>query len=178
VQVDVTGAGSRWIPEEEYVRIVRRVPIPCVDLLPLSQDRSARVGLILRETVGGGRGWCLVGGAVLLNEPLVSAIRRHLCVTLGDAVEFDAETLRLSTVIEYFSRRDVGEFHDPRKHAIALTYTAVCTGTPEPAGEALDFRWFAPSQLPADDEFGFGQDRVVRRLVHQLDLHDANPPAP
>jgi len=170
VQADIVGAGSRWIPEDEYALITSRVPIACVDLLLLSCDEGPRIGLILRETPGGSRGWCLVGGAVLINESIESAIRRHLKVTLGKAVALRADTLRFSAVIEYFSQLRMGEFHDPRKHAIALTYSAACVGTPRPAGEALDFSWFALDQLPAGDEFGFGQDRVVNRVLRELDL--------
>jgi len=50
------------------------------------------------------------------------------------------------------------------KHAVALTYTAVCEGTPRPAGEAFDFRWFDVGEL-GDVDFGFGQDRVVARVL-------------
>jgi hypothetical protein len=107
---------------------------------------------------------------VLINEPIEAAIRRHLRVTLGGEVEVRAETLRFATVIEYFSQRDLGEFYDSRKHAIALTYTATCAGCPKPRGEALDFRWFLPNQLPTNDQFGFGQDRVVMRILCELSL--------
>ena len=65
---DYTAAGDRWIPQAEYDLILARVPIVCVDLIPLSADQPPRIGLVERETYEGGKGWCLVGGAVLRNE--------------------------------------------------------------------------------------------------------------
>lgn len=125
---DPVGAGDRWIPQAEYALILARVPIVCVDLIPLSGDQPPRVGLIERETYENGKGWCLVGGAVLRNEPLTEAVRRHLCATLGDDVSVDAETLHLVDVIQYFTAPGLGEFYDPRKHAVSLTYAGRCSG--------------------------------------------------
>src|SRR3954452_2608815 len=138
MQLDVVGAGDRWIPQEEYQRIVRRVPIVCVDVLPLSDEATPRVGLIRRETPGG-LGWCVVGGGVLLNEPVAIAVRRHVTATLGARMVLDEASLRLVTVTEYFSEPGIGELHDPRKHSVALTHVATCAGEPEPAGEAVEF---------------------------------------
>ncbi len=171
---DIIGAGDRWIPAPEYARILARVPIACVDLLPLSADAAPRVGLIHRDTPTG-PGWCLVGGAVLRDEPLAAAVRRHLRATLGAGA--DLRSLTYATTIEYFTEPGIGDFHDPRKHAIAHTYTGVCAGTPEPSGEAERFAWFAADRLPADEDFGFGQGRVVRRLLDQLTSHGPSDPS-
>lgn len=167
---DVVGAGDRWIPEDEYRLILARVPIACVDLLPLSAEVSPRVGLIFRETAGGEHGWCLVGGSVLKDEPIAAAIRRHVVATLGDGVTLRPESLTYATTIEYFSQPGIGDFHDPRKHAIAHTFTGICSGTPAPGGEADTFAWFAADRLPPAGEFGFGQDRVVKQVLHQAGL--------
>ena len=64
---------------------------------------------------------CLVGGRVLHAEPLENAVRRHLRATLGSGIEVDPATLRPVGVIEYFSQTGIGEFHDPRKHAVSVT---------------------------------------------------------
>lgn len=165
---DIIGAGERWIPADEYARILARVPIACVDLLPLSADDRPRAGLIHRDTPAG-PGWCLVGGAVLRDEPLAAAVTRHLAATLGAAVTLTA--LAYATTVEYFTQPGIGDFHDPRKHAIAHTYTGVCAGTPEPAGEADRFAWFETDRLPPDEEFGFGQGRIVRRILGQFSSH-------
>ncbi len=164
--------GDDWIPEEEYKAILRRVPILCVDLLPLRPDGGA-VGLILRETYDGRKGWCLIGGAVTRNKGLLTALRWHLRTTLGPNFLADLGQAHPVTTIEYFSNPNLGEFYDPRKHAVALTYAASCSGTPEcqEEGEALDFRWVELDEL-SEVEFGFGQGRVVETVLAQLGLRD------
>jgi len=163
---DPIAAGDRWIPQPEYDLILARVPIICVDLIPLSGDQPSKVGLIERETYEGGKGWCLVGGAVLRNEPLIEAVSRHLRATLGDGVSFDPETLHLVDVVEYFTEPGLGEFYDPRKHAVSLTYAGRCSGQiqVEKDGEASRFAWFSQDELD-DVEFGFNQGAIVRRFL-------------
>jgi ADP-ribose pyrophosphatase YjhB (NUDIX family) len=158
------GAGDRWIPDAEYKFIRSRVPILCVDFLPLSYDLPPMVGLIRRETYDGGQGWCLVGGAVLRNESLLTAIERHLHATLGDEAHIDLGTLRLLDIAEYFTEPGLGQFYDPRKHSVAPTYIGRCGGLIQPRGEALGFRWFKLDELPMN-QFGFGQEEIVKRLI-------------
>jgi ADP-ribose pyrophosphatase YjhB (NUDIX family) len=165
---DRVGAGDRLIPEDEYIAITRRVPILCVDILPLRTKPDPAIGLIFRETYGGRRGWCLVGGAVLHNEPLRDAVQRHARTTLGGGASIEVSTLTLVHVIEYFSEPNIGDFYDPRKHAVALTYTAEVKGPIAPMGEALEFQWFAIEKLPEAGSFGFGQERVVQGLLGSL----------
>jgi ADP-ribose pyrophosphatase YjhB (NUDIX family) len=163
---DIIGAGDKWIPEEEYQLITSRVPIACVDVLLSPNGDTKQIGLIHRTTYGGGHGWCLIGGAVLRNESLFDAVDRHVMATLGANIKVVRSTMRLGAVIEYFSEPGLGNFHDPRKHAVALTYTAECelSGTPEPIGEAIDFRWFGMDDLPGIN-FGFGQGEAIARVL-------------
>jgi ADP-ribose pyrophosphatase YjhB (NUDIX family) len=165
---DKVGSGDRWIPEDEYTAITKRVPILCVDVLPLRTKPHPAIGLIFRETYNGGRGWCLVGGAVLHNEPLPDALRRHVSTTLGQRASIEVSTLELADVIEYFTEPNIGDFYDPRKHAVALTYIAEVKGSVVPMGEALKFQWFAIEEPPEPNSFGFGQERVVQRLLRYL----------
>jgi ADP-ribose pyrophosphatase YjhB (NUDIX family) len=161
---DIIGAGKRWLSPEDYSFVSEHVPILCVDVLLSPRGRWSAVGLIRRATHDGGDGWCLVGGRVLRDERLHAAVGRHVASTLGPEVRLDPATLQLRAVAEYFTEPNPGELHDPRKHAVALTYTAVCEGTPCPLGEASDFRWFDIDALP-DGDFGFGQDSVVARVL-------------
>lgn len=161
---DIVGAGDRWIPEEQYQFIQRSVPIVCVDVLLSPKSDDSVVGLIHRETYDGGFGWCLVGGAVLRNETLIDAVERHVTATLGPKLVMDRRSAELRTVIEYFSDRRVGQFHDPRKHAVALTFVASCEGEADPTGEALAFEWFKIDDL-TEVQFGFGQGGAVARVL-------------
>jgi hypothetical protein len=110
-----------------------------------------------------------VGGAVLRDEPLTAAAARHLRATLGGEMSFQPSTLQLREVIEYFTKPELGAFYDPRKHAVAVTYSARVDGRPAPHGEALSFRWFHQDQL-RDIQFGFGHNRVVDRVLQHPDL--------
>ena len=94
------------------------------------------------------------------------AVERHVAATLGPALRVDRSTLELGAVIEYFTEPGMGEFCDPRKHAVSMTYSAACafTGEPEARGEAHEFRWFGLDELPGLD-FGFGQGEVVARVL-------------
>lgn len=164
--MDIVLAGDRWIPEEAYHFIRSRVPIACVDVLLSPVEQPWRYGLIYRETYGGQHGWALVGGAVLKDEPLQAAVERHVAATLGEKLEIHEETIVLGAVVEYFTNPDVGKFHDPRKHAIALTYTASCEGEPRPRGEALRYETFELTDLDGL-AFEFGQRDVVTGLLNR-----------
>ena len=164
MEPDLLGAGSQFLPYQDYEFIKARVPILCVDVLLSPKGDPQRVGLIHRMTYNGGEGWCLVGGRVLRNEHLTDAVIRHVLATLGEGVSVDRSTLELRTVAEYFSEPSENELYDPHKHAVALTHTAFCDGEPKPLGEAQEFRWFEISEL-SGLSFGFGQGEVVSRLL-------------
>jgi ADP-ribose pyrophosphatase YjhB (NUDIX family) len=167
-QRDVVRAGKQWLPMADYEFIQERVPILCVDVLLSPNDDPGQVALIRRATPDGD-GWCLIGGRVLHNERLSAAVERHVAATVGTGVHVDLSTLELGAVIEYFTKPGFGDFHDPRKHAVALTYAASCeyTGAPEPLGEAFEFRWFKIDQL-SEVNFGFGQGEAVARVLRKL----------
>jgi ADP-ribose pyrophosphatase YjhB (NUDIX family) len=163
MESDIIGAGNRWLSPEDYSFVREKVPILCVDVLLSPHGRPSAVGLIRRSTCDGD-GWCLVGGRVLRDEHLGAAVARHVVTTLGAGLRLDLSTLEMKTVAEYFTKPSIGELHDPRKHAVALTYTAACEGIPRPTGEAFDFRWFDIGELHQVD-FGFGQEAVVTRVL-------------
>ncbi|GAA2230103.1 DUF4916 domain-containing protein [Streptomyces indiaensis] len=166
-----TNAGDRWIPEEDYHFICARVPILCVDLLPVIAGTS-RFGLIKRNTYNGGRGLNLVGGGVLLDESLVEAVDRHVSATLGSAVSVDMASLALVGVYQYYRQPRPGELHDPRKNAVSITYAGIINGEPRAAGEALSFHTFELGSPPAPSTFGFGQGKVAyEALTHWRQLH-------
>ncbi len=157
---DGTGAGDRWIPEQQYQQICSSVPIVCVDLLPLLPD-GASFGLIERDTYDGRRGLNLVGGSVLIDETLVEALQRHVRTTLGPNARLELDTVSFVGTYQYFRDRRPGELHDPRKNAVSLTYAGVVGGDVRAEGEALAFHTFDLATPPPLDRFGFGQGVVV-----------------
>ncbi len=155
-----TNADDRWISDADYAFICSNVPILCVDLLPVLAGTN-RFGLIERDTYDGGRGLNLVGGRVLLDEPLTAAVERHVRATLGPAAELRLDSLSLVGVYQYFKMAGLGKLHDPRKNAVAITYHGVIDGEPRARGEAHALHTFNLNNPPAQAEFGFGQGSVV-----------------
>lgn len=71
----------RPIPSDEYARIIRSVPILCVDLA--LTDRSGNYVLVRRTNEPLKGEWWVVGGRVQLGEPLLAAARRKAREELG-----------------------------------------------------------------------------------------------
>lgn len=160
-------SGGTWLADDEWERVQRAVPIVCVDVLAVKHtgeraSRVAAVGLILRETPHQARRWCLIGGRVLHDEALEEAITRQLRDTLGSTIEFSLPDAQRPLYVAQYLPTQRGRFpHDPRKHAVALTYCVEIAGAIAPQNEALDFAWYSPDRLPPRAQFGFEQDRVV-----------------
>jgi ADP-ribose pyrophosphatase YjhB (NUDIX family) len=153
------------IPGPLYKVARNLVPIACVDLLPYRRaPTGTEIGLIRRHDYRGVEVWCFIGGGVHRGESLADAADRHLHEALGASVSRLGVGLDPpATVGEYFPARLRDGPHDPRKHAIALTYLVEIDGVPQPQGEALAFRWFPTDAVPTG-EMGFGQDDVYAAL--------------
>ncbi len=165
-----------WLDSDRWHEIQESVPVACVDVLPLQFEAKGKgsntaVGLIFRETPHQGRRWCLVGGRIFRNESLTEAVSDQLRDALGEEIQFELEQeIQPHYVAQYFDiPRAIGGF-DPRQHAIGLTYCVQVKGAIHARGEALSFAWFHPRRLPAPEEFGFDQDRVVAACLARLNL--------
>lgn len=169
------GATGR-LPRLPYSLVRRLVPIACVDILPIkTEDDLLKVGLIRRYDTSGRVVRALIGGGIHRTETVGDAAARHLCSTLGPEVRWtDPDWDRPATIGQYLPKARSDGLHDPRKHAVALTYVVVLAGTASPRGEAIGFDWFTIASPPLD-EMGFGQEIVVRRLLEQLS--DTRAPA-
>lgn len=163
---EFTLAGEGWIPPEEYRAICARVPILCVDLLPVVAGE--RVGVVIRrDTYDGGRGLALVGGAVLIDEPLEDAVRRHLRATLGPQVRLAGPAAQVG-VYQYARGKNLAGTHDPRKNAVSVTYVGEVHGAIAVAGEAHEVVTFPIDEPPSAAEFGFGHGTVVRDCLARV----------
>jgi len=163
-----------WLPEGEWRALQQRIPVPCVDVLPVrKRDGKIEMGLIYRATPHQGRRWCLIGGRLRRNESLRAAVIRQVREALGPEVQCVlAARIQPVLVVEYFSRRARGSLFDPRQHAIGLTFAAKVRGNIQPTGGAVDFRWFTLHQLPKSKCFGFGQKKVVLDCIRRLSAQE------
>lgn len=151
---------ATWLSDTEWEHAQRQLPIVCVDVLPVRAEGAPEVGLILRQTPHQGLAWCLVGGRLRMGEGVADAARRELRSALG--VQNAGPVGRPDLVVEY-QRRAVGPGpHDPRKHAIGLTFVVPLRVVTTAQGEAQDFRWYDVHNLP---DMGFGQEAVIADLT-------------
>jgi ADP-ribose pyrophosphatase YjhB (NUDIX family) len=170
-------SASRWIgrgvrgrlPRPLYELVCKLMPVTCIDVLPYrASGEGFEIGLIERRDTEGKVVWCLIGGGIHRRESLADSAARHIHATLGPDVGWEAPDYRHpGTIGEYVPERRSDMPHDPRKHAIALTYAIALDGEPSPRGEALDFRWFSPGAIPFE-RMGFGQDAVLRDALSTL----------
>ena len=164
-------AANGHLPYWRYRLILGQVPIACVDILPAELGTaSVRVGLIKRRDEHGHLRWAMIGGGVHRNETLGEAIDRHVKETLGkDAcLELPRDEAYPDAVGQYFPSPRAGYGHDPRKHAIALTYWGTLSGPIAVGGEAEDFKWFDASSVPDQSAFGYGHGITVTRVMAAL----------
>jgi ADP-ribose pyrophosphatase YjhB (NUDIX family) len=163
---------EQWIPEPEWMRLQEIIPISCVDVVLLRSDAKAllnAVGLILRNTPHQGQRWCLVGGRILYGESFGDAVRRHMFDTLGDDIQFQIRhDEQPAYLAQYRPSSGDGFLIDPRRHAVAMTYSLEVSGLPRARNEALSFQWFGLRELPPRGKFGFGQDRVLSACLERL----------
>ena len=163
--------GRQWLSEEDWCAVQQRVPIVCIDVLPIREgmEGTHEVGLIFRETPHQGKRWCFIGGRLLLNELFRAAIIRQVSEALGSEVRTVVEEpLQPLFVSQYLPQQRQGCPFDPRQHAIGLIFPARLRGKIQPRGEALDFQWFDTRQLPEEASFGFDQGRALAECVRNL----------
>lgn len=158
---------TRLLNEDDWRWVQGAIPILCVDAIPIRfvDGGPLQIGLVLRETPHQGTRWCFLGGRVRRGETLDEALQREWSAALGDACEPGQRLGANPWVVEYRPDSKQGRPHDPRKHAIGLTYAVQAAGVPRARGvEAIEFRWFDPGDLNGE-MMGFGQETVVPRVL-------------
>src|SRR3712207_5800849 len=120
---DVTSAGAGWLAREEMDAARERLPILCIDAVPVRVDEmgtGAKVGLLLRIGEDGQVKRALVSGRVLYHERVRAALLRNLEKDLGPlALPRVPPAPQPFTIAEYFPTPGVTPFHDPRQHAVS-----------------------------------------------------------
>jgi len=169
---DVASTAPGWLSSDELAEVRDRVPMVYVEAVPVRIDHLGKVthvGLLLRAMPDGSVSRAVVSGRVLYGETVREALWRHLTKDLGADAEPHLPVSPVPfTVAEYFPDPRRTGFHDPRHHAVALTYVVVVTGTCQPAQDALDFSWMTPEEVISRHvaaEMTSGHDRLVRMAL-------------
>ena len=126
-------SASDWIPDDTYTQIKSLMPIPCVDLLILHDNRLL---LMLRNNEPGKDLWFTPGGRVHVGETLEEAVQRVLEKETG-----------LKPL--YIEQRGTMSHIWPTEHAITTFYRVEVNDSNITMNEEhRDYRWF--SKLPKD----------------------------
>lgn len=163
---------TSWLPEEDLGWVRERVPLVCVDAVPVRLDHLGqveKVGLLLRALPDTTVSRAIVTGRVLRGETVREALWRHLTKDLGpDCDPQLPASITPFTVVEYFPDPHRTGFHDPRQHTVSLAYVVPINGEPRPAEDALDFAWLTVGEVTSkavESEMSQGHDRVVRHAL-------------
>ena len=173
-QTDVETTGA-WLSREELDNARERLPILYVHAVPVRVDDRGvvtQVGLLLRADDGGGIGQEVVGGRVLYHERIRDALARHIQNDLGPlALPRIPVSPQPIAIAEFFPTPGVTPYHDPRQHAVSLTYVVAVTGDCKPQQDALDLSWVTPveaAEMATQGEMSGSHGVLVRQALAHL----------
>jgi len=165
-------ARSGWLSADQISDARAQLPILYVEALPVRCDSVGSivsVGLLLRAMPDGSISRSLVTGRVMYGELVRDALLRHLEKDLGNmAMPQIPLSMTPVSVSEYFPNPEVSGLHDPRQHAVALSYIVPVSGDCAPSQASLDLAWLTPSEASSPEmasEMTGGQHKVLLTLL-------------
>lgn len=164
-----------WLSDIALEETRSRVPILYVEAVPVRIDSLGlveSVGVLLRGSSTGEMTHTLVSGRVMHGESVREALMRNLEKDLGPTAfpQLPVSTVPF-TVGEYFPLPGISPLHDPRQHAVALTYVVPVTGDCDPRQDALELSWLTPDELMRReilDHMEGGRGTLVREALAHL----------
>jgi ADP-ribose pyrophosphatase YjhB (NUDIX family) len=160
-----------FLPAPLYDQIEKSMPIACVDFVSIRHRATTEVGLIRRESPFGVV-WCHLGGRINRGETIAQALCRHANDTLDVSLNLPDDP-QPDYVYQWFPpaiapNNGIVHGDDPRKHAIGLSFVVEMAGDPQARNEAIDFAWFAVSELP--EELWPGTEYLIRTLLDRCQI--------
>lgn len=161
-----------WLSEVALAETRSRVPMLYVEAIPVRLDGTGRiefVGLLLRGSATGEMSRSFVSGRVLHGESVREALLRNLEKDLGPAAfpRLPLTTVPFS-VAEYLPVPGMSPLHDPRQHAVALTYVVPVVGECDPRQDALELTWLTPREAMdhgVSGELDGGREHLLRQAL-------------
>lgn len=155
---------SVWMSEQEYQLVVKKTPIPIVNLVILRKNSDLwEVLLLIRKTGYAKDRWCMIGGRVWIRETLEKAIQRH-------ASDLGVKIKIISPFNPNFpSFIDDRNNQDKTKYPISLIYPAeIISGDVGNEGEEYKgFKWFPINKLPT---IAYGQKLQIKKTIEKLHI--------
>ena len=171
MQAEIDERG-KWLTADGIKDARAQLPILYVEALPVrtnSQGRITEVGLLLRAMPDGSISRALVSGRVLHGEQIRDALIRNLEKDLGNlALPLLPATTVPVSISEYFPDPAITGLHDPRQHAVALSYLIPVQGDCAPSQAALNLAWITPAEATSTQmaaEMTGGQHKVLLTLL-------------
>lgn len=171
MQAEIDERG-KWLTADGIKDARAQLPILYVEALPVrtnSQGRITEVGLLLRAMPDGSISRALVSGRVLHGEQIRDALIRHLEKDLGNlALPLLPATTVPVSISEYFPDPAITGLHDPRQHAVALSYLIPVQGDCVPSQAALNLAWITTAEAISTQmaaEMTGGQHKVLLTLL-------------
>jgi hypothetical protein len=163
---------SSWLSTDAIKDARAQLPILYVEALPVrtdSQGKLIQIGLLLRAMPDDSISRSLVSGRVLYGERVRDALLRHLEKDLGPLALpiLPSSTVPVS-ISEYFPDPEISGLHDPRQHAVALSFLIPVQGDCAPSQASLDLAWITPKEALSDQmaaEMTGGQHKVLLALL-------------
>jgi 8-oxo-dGTP diphosphatase len=154
------------IPQDVYDVVVRSMPIPCVDVVPVSAD--GQVLLVRRRKEPAAGHWWFPGGRVHHGERRDAAARRKLLEECG----LDAVGLEQGATFELFFAGD------PPVHGITTVYVALVAALEAPTLDAhsADARWRPAAAWLADALHPFVRSRLEEVAGTRMPVPADGPP--
>ncbi len=135
------------LPEREFLEVVARAPLLCIDLI--AKDEAGRVLLGLRRNAPARGTWFVPGGRVRKNEALDAAYSRLAMVELGVAARRSQG--RFLGVFEHFYEDNFRGLAGLGTHCIVLGYELVLDpAMMPPAEQHSEYRWWLVEELLGD----------------------------
>ena len=163
---------AKWLSAEGIKDARAQLPILYVEALPVRTNAAGKVieiGLLLRAMPDGSISRSLVSGRVLYGELVRDALIRHLEKDLGNlALPILPNSTLPVCITEYFPDPEISGLHDPRQHAVALSYLIPVQGDCSPSQASLNLAWLTPSEAISSrtaSEMTGGQHKVVLTLL-------------
>lgn len=166
-----------WLSELALAETRSRVPMLYVEAIPVRLDGTGRieyVGLLLRGSPTGEMSRSFVSGRVLHGESVREALLRNLEKDLGPAAfpRLPVSTVPFS-VAEFLPVPGVSPLHDPRQHAVALTYVVAVVGECDPRQDALELTWLTPGEAMDPSvraDLDGGREHLLRQALAYAEI--------
>lgn len=164
-----------WLSHEDLENVRGRVPILYVAAVPVRVGDNGSVtgvGLLLRASESGMMEREVVAGRVKYHERVRDALVRHLEKDLGPVALPSVPPSPVPfTIAEFFPTPGITPYHDPRQHAVALSFIVPVRGDCAPQQDALDLAWLTPeeaSETALQAEMGGGHGALLRQALAHL----------